>query len=58
MKKTCLIVGGFALIALLTGIPVLIHGIAQRGSDGVNYGRIVFPLLLSGVFLHLYKKQA
>lgn len=57
MKKACLIVGGFALIALLTGIPVLIHGISQRGPDGVNYGRIVFPLLISGVFFHLYKKQ-
>lgn len=57
MKKTCLIVGGFALIALLTGIPVLIHGIAQRGPGGVNYGRVLFPLLLSGVCFYLYKKK-
>lgn len=57
MKKTCLIVGGFALVALLTGIPVLIHGIAQRGPGGVNYGRVLFPLLLSGVCFYLYKKK-
>ena len=57
MKKACLIIGGFALIALLTGLPILFRGLAQRGPGGVNYGRVIFPLLLSGVCFHLYKKK-
>lgn len=57
MKKTCLIVGGFALIALLTGLPAIVEGVASRGFGGVNYGRVIFPLLLSGVCFHLCKKK-
>ena len=57
MKKLCIIVGVFALIALLTGIPYLIEGIRARGLDGVNYGRVLFPALLCGLSIWLYKKR-
>ena len=57
MKKACLIIGGFALIALLTGIPAIVEGVASRGFGGVNYGRVIFPLLLSGICFHFYKKK-
>ncbi len=57
MKKVYLIVSIIAFIAFLTGVPYIVEGIAQRGAGGVNYGRIIFPLILSGVFFLLYKKK-
>ena len=57
MKKLFIIVAIFALIALLTGIPYLIEGIRARGFDGVNYGRVLFPALLCGLSIRLYKKR-
>ena len=45
-KKSWLAVAIFAALALLTGVPVVIRGIAARGRWGVNYGRVGFPLLL------------
>lgn len=45
-KKIWLAVAIFAALALLTGLPVVIRGIAARGLWGVNYGRVGFPLLL------------
>jgi len=56
MKKLYLIVGVFALIAILTGIPYLIEGIQARGLDGVNYGRVLFPALVCGLSIWLYRK--
>ena len=56
MKKLYIIVGIFALIAILTGIPYLIEGIRARGLDGVNYGRVLFPALFCGPSLWLYRK--
>jgi len=56
MKKLFIIVAIFALIALLTGIPYIIDGICERGFDGVNYGRVLFPALLCGLSLWLYRK--
>lgn len=57
MKKVYLMIAVVALITCLKGIPYLVEGIAARGWDGVNYGRIVFPLLISGIFFRLYKKD-
>ena len=45
-KKIWLAVAVFAALALLTGLPEVIRGIAARGLWGVNYGRVGFPLLL------------
>lgn len=54
MKKACLIIGILALIGVITGIPDLVAGLRQRGMDGVNYGRILFPLVICAVSLGKY----
>ena len=56
MKKAALVICIFALITVLTGVPYMVEGISQRGWDGVNYGRIVFPLLISGISFVKYRK--
>jgi len=57
MKKVYLVISAIALITCLTGIPYLVEGIAARGWGGVNYGRIIFPLLISGISLWLFKRK-
>lgn len=57
-KKVYLFVAIFAGIALLTGLSYLVQGIGARGVAGVNYGRVVFPLLVMLVSLWLYKKRS
>ncbi len=57
MKKVYLVIAAFALIACLQGIAALADGIAQRGVGGVNYGRVLFPLLIGGVCLRRYKRK-
>ena len=57
MKKAFLVIGVVALIICLTGIPYLVEGIAARGWGGVNYGRIIFPLLICGIAFWLFKKK-
>ena len=57
-KKVYLFVAIFAGIALLTGLSYLVQGIAARGAAGVNYGRVVFPLLVMLLSLWLYKKRS
>ena len=57
MKSLYLILFVIMLFAAGTGMPILIQGIAERGWDGVNYGRVVFPLLLSVLTFWLYRKQ-
>ena len=57
-KKLCLAVLVFAVMALfLRGIPYVVAGIAARGVLGVNYGSVVFPVLLGAGALYLYRKQ-
>ena len=56
-KKVYLILTIFALIALLTGIPYLAEGIRARGITGVNWGRVLFPLLIGIVGFYMYKKR-
>ena len=57
MKKVYVVISVVALIACLTGITYLAEGIAARGWDGVNYGRIIFPLLVSGISFWLLKRK-
>lgn len=54
MKKVYFVIAVIALVTGLTGIPYLVEGIATRGWDSVNYGRIFFPLLISGISLWLF----
>ena len=56
MKNAYLVIGIVAAVTLLTGIPVLYEGIAARGFGGVNYGRVIFPLLISGVCFWRYRQ--
>ena len=55
MKKVYLVIAIVSLITCLTGIPALVEGIVARGWSGVNYGRIIFPLLISSIFFGLFK---
>jgi len=57
MKKFFLVIAIIATIAFVTGIPVLVSGIRQRGFGGVNYGRVLFPLLIGIIFFVLFKKR-
>lgn len=57
MKKGFLVISVIALIACLTGIPELAEGIAARGWGGVNYGRILFPLIGCVVSFLLYRRK-
>ena len=57
MRKGYFVIAVIALITCLTGIPSLVEGIAARGWGGVNYGRIVFPLLISGISFLLFKQK-
>lgn len=57
MKKVYLVISVIAFITCLTGIPNLVEGIAARGWGGVNYGRIIFPLLISGISFWLFKRR-
>ena len=56
-KKVYLIIAIFALITLLTQIPYLIGGISERGLAGVNYGRVIFPFLISVIVFLMYRKK-
>ena len=49
MKKVYRVVAAIAFLTCLTGIPYLFDGISVRGWDGVNYGRVLLPLLLCGI---------
>ena len=55
MKKVYLVVAVIAFITCLTGIPYLLDGISARGWDGVNYGRVLFPLLICGISFWQYQ---
>lgn len=57
MKKVYLVIAVIAFITCLTGIPYLGEGIAARGLSGVNYGRIIFPLLICGISFWLFKRK-
>ena len=57
MKKIYFVLFVIALITCLTGIPYLLKGIAERGIDGVNYGRVIFPFFISYIFFLVYKKS-
>ena len=59
MKKHfwLVILGVAACITALTGVPELIGGIRARGAGGVNYGRVIFPLLIGGAAFWQYRKR-
>ena len=46
-----------AITGLLNGISYLISGISARGIGGVNYGRVIFPLLVGAIAVYFLKKE-
>ena len=57
MKKVYLVISVVFFVTCLTGIPDLMEGIAARGVGGVNDGRVVFPLLISGCSFWLFRRK-
>lgn len=57
MKKVYIVIAVVAFITCLTDIPDLVEGITARGWGGVNYGRMIFPLLISGISFVLFKRK-
>lgn len=57
MRKMYLVVAIIALVTCVAGAFPLAAGIAERGWGGVNYGRVVFPLLIGVAALCLYQKK-
>lgn len=58
MKKiVCIVILILAITGLLNGISYLISGISARGIGGVNYGRVIFPLLVGAIAVYFLKKE-
>ena len=47
----------FSNYALLIGISYLVQGIYARGLGGVNYGSVIFPLLVGVIAVYFMKKN-
>ena len=45
-KKACIVIVILSSISLLNGVSHMIEGIRMRGLGGVNYGSVIFPLLI------------
>ena len=56
-KKVFIVILILAIIGLLTGISYLVEGISTRGIAGVNYGRVIFPLLIGVIAVYFLKKE-
>ena len=57
MKKiVCIVILILAIIGVLNGIDYLIEGISARGIGGVNYGRVIYPLLVGVIAAYFLKK--
>lgn len=58
MKKiVCIVILILAITGLLNGISYLISGISARGIGGINYGRVIFPLLVGAIAVYFLKKE-
>ena len=57
MKKLWLVILIIAIIGIVSAIPLLVDGIIKRGAGGVNYGRVIFPLIIGIVAFCLYKNK-
>lgn len=56
-RKACIVILIFAIIGVLTGISYLVEGISARGIDGVNYGRVIFPLLIGVIAVYFLARK-
>ena len=55
-RKVCIVILILAIIALLIGISYLVQGIYARGLGGVNYGSVIFPLLVGVIAVYFMKR--
>ena len=57
-KKACIIILILSANGLLNGVSHIAQGIAVRGISGVNYGGVVFPLMIGiGAVCFLIKNK-
>ena len=56
-KKVYLAVIVITLILCVEGIFSLAEGIAARGWGGVNYGQVLFPLLIGDFSFRQFKRE-
>lgn len=56
-KKVCIVILILAIFGLLNGISYLVEGISTRGIDGVNYGSVIFPLLVGAIAVYFLKRK-
>ena len=57
LKKVYLFLIIFMALALLNGIPDFVEELRVRGIAGVNYGGIVFPILIGLWAFYKYQKS-
>ncbi len=57
-KKAYIVILILAILGLLSGIGYLVDGISTKGTDGVNYGRVIFPLLVGVMAVYFLKKES
>ena len=58
MKKIiCVVILILAIMGVLTGISYLAEGISARGIYGVNYGRVIFPLLIGSIAVYFLVRK-
>lgn len=58
MKKIiCILILILAITGLLNGISYLASGISARGIGNVNYGRVIFPLIVGAIAIYVLKKE-
>ena len=57
-KKACITILILSILGLLNGANHAIEGIRMRGIGGVNYGGVVFPLMIGiGAVCFLIKNK-
>ena len=57
-KKVYLIICIFTVVDFLLGkFPCFMTRVQERGLAGVNYGLVMFPVLISIAAFYLYRKQ-
>lgn len=57
-KKVCTVILILVILGLLSGLSYLVDGISTRGTDSVNYGRVIFPLLIGVIAVYFLKRES
>ena len=57
MKKIYLLMAILGLTSAVTGVSELVQTIAQNDPAGVNYGNVIFPVLLCVFSFWMYRRK-